>query len=266
MTDVDCYRFTVPSDGSLAVTVDDGAGVCPVDADPEVDLFAADQTLLDNDDDSGPDFCSAMSSQVFTGEVLTLCVRSTDVAGYAVESFGLTVTADFTAQSPGLIISEVAHKSAAAKYVEIFNATSAPIDLAAAGAATRVKIYFNGNITAGATIALTGTLAAGQTFILAKDSAAFAAAFPSHTANQQSGSVDFNGNDAVELSVNNVAVDGYGEIGVDPVAPTPDLSWAYPLGVAKRNAGVINGRVIFFQDQWVTTANAPSDAYTPQAR
>jgi predicted extracellular nuclease len=78
--------------------------------------------------------------------------------------------------------------------LEIYNGTGAAVNLAASGYA--VEIYFNGSSSAGQTIPLAGTLADGDVFVLAHPSAH---ADILAVADQTSGGVLFNGDDAVVL-------------------------------------------------------------------
>ena len=74
-------------------------------------------------------------------------------------------------------------------------------------------MYFNGNPSAGLTIALTGTVADGDVFVIAQ-SAASAPILA--VADQTQGSGWFNGDDAVLLRKAGVVIDAIGQVGVDP--------------------------------------------------
>jgi predicted extracellular nuclease len=110
-----------------------------------------------------------------------------------------------------LFFSEYIEGSSNNKAIEIFNGTGAAINLAANGYA--VQMYFNGSSTAGLTIALTGTVASGDVYVVAQASASPAVLAQ---ADQTNGSGWFNGDDAVVLARAGVAVDVIGQIGVDP--------------------------------------------------
>src|SRR6187551_3268199 len=69
-----------------------------------------------------------------------------------------------------LFFSEYVEGTSNNKALEIFNGTGAPVNLATGG--YTVQMYFNGSATAGLTINLTGTVAAGDVFVLAQSSAA----------------------------------------------------------------------------------------------
>ena len=94
----------------------------------------------------------------------------------------------------GLFISEYIEGSSFNKAVEIYNATGAPVDLAADSYA--IDIYFNGSNSPGTTVDLTGTLAPGDVWVVADDGADPAILA---IADQISVSNFFNGDDAVVL-------------------------------------------------------------------
>jgi predicted extracellular nuclease len=112
-----------------------------------------------------------------------------------------------------LIISEYVEGSSNNKVIEIWNHTGGAIDLTAG--AYKIQMYFNGAVTAGTTIALTGVIADNATFVIAHSSAA---AGVLAIANQTNGSLNFNGDDAVVLvkGAGNTTVDAFGQIGFDP--------------------------------------------------
>lgn len=109
----------------------------------------------------------------------------------------------------GLLISEYVEGSSYNKAVELYNDSNQTVDLSGYS----LDIYFNGNSSAGAQIALLGQIPAHQTFVLADSNADPAV---TGSADQlYSGSL-FNGDDAVVLSHNGQTVDAIGQIGVDP--------------------------------------------------
>ena len=65
-----------------------------------------------------------------------------------------------------LFFSEYVEGSSNNKALEIYNGTGAAIDLAAGGYS--VQMFFNGDATAGLTINLTGTVAAGDVYVVAQ--------------------------------------------------------------------------------------------------
>ncbi|MCB1055776.1 MAG: lamin tail domain-containing protein [Acidobacteria bacterium] len=116
-----------------------------------------------------------------------------------------------SAQAPTeLFFSEYVEGSSLNKAVEIYNGTAATVDLAAGNYS--VFFSFNGG-TATTTIPLTGTVAAGDVYVLADDGAdpAILAA-----ADQVDTTSFFNGDDAVLLLKNGAIIDAIGQEGFDP--------------------------------------------------
>ena len=110
-----------------------------------------------------------------------------------------------------LFISEYVEGSSNNKALEIFNGTGGSIDLAAGGYV--VQVFANGATTANATINLSGTIAAGDVHVLANPSAG---ATVLALADQTSGSLTFNGDDAVVVKKGAAVLDAFGQIGNDP--------------------------------------------------
>ncbi|MDX1421080.1 MAG: lamin tail domain-containing protein, partial [Rubricoccaceae bacterium] len=140
----------------------------------------------------------------FAGDYDYLC----DVHALSMQG---TVTVNAASTSSPLIISEYVEGSSFNKALEFYNPSDSAVDLDAGSYS--VQIYFNGNTEPGATIPLTGSIAPGDVFVLAEDSADPAILA---VADQVSGSLSFNGDDAVVLFQGNAAVDGIGQVGVDP--------------------------------------------------
>jgi len=111
-----------------------------------------------------------------------------------------------------LIISEYIEGSSNNKALELYNGTGQSIDLGADRYVLRM--YFNGS-TLPNSFPLTGTIAAGGVFVVAPTNAN---ATILATANQQTGSAWFNGDDAVVITkgLANTVVDSLGQVGVDP--------------------------------------------------
>ena len=93
-----------------------------------------------------------------------------------------------------LFISEYIEGSSNNKALEIFNGTGAPVDLAAGG--YDIQMAFNGNPIPSLTIPLTGTVAAGDVYVVAQSAAGPAILAQ---ADQTNGSGWFNGDDAIVL-------------------------------------------------------------------
>jgi subtilisin-like proprotein convertase family protein len=113
-----------------------------------------------------------------------------------------------------LFFSEYVEGSSNNKAVEIYNPSGAAVNLGTAG--YFVQIHFNGATSAGTSIALTGTVAAGGVHVLASSTATSTLLA---LAQQTNVSNFFNGDDAVVLrkgGASGTIVDVIGQIGVDP--------------------------------------------------
>jgi predicted extracellular nuclease len=110
-----------------------------------------------------------------------------------------------------LFFSEYIEGSSNNKALEIYNGTGAAVNLAAGS--YNVQMFFNGNPLSTLTINLTGTVAAGDVYVLAQ-SAASAPILAQ--ADQTNGSGWFNGDDAVVLRKGTTIIDSIGQRGVDP--------------------------------------------------
>ncbi len=123
------------------------------------------------------------------------------------------------AQSSDLFISEYIEGNGNNKALEIYNGTGDAVNLGDYA----VTIYANGSTTAGQIINLDSvTLNVGDVFVLANS---FGAPELLAAANQTSGNLTFNGDDAVLLEKSSQAVDSIGTIGLDP-----GYSWSCTQG------------------------------------
>jgi uncharacterized protein len=123
----------------------------------------------------------------------------------------LSRTAPAEAVTADVFVSEYIEGSSNNKAIEIYNGTGAAVNLAAGG--YDIQMFFNGSSTAGLTIALTGTVANGDVYVLAQSSAN---ATILAQADQTNGAGWFNGDDAVVLRKGGVPLDVIGQIGFDP--------------------------------------------------
>ena len=143
-----------------------------------------------------------------------------------------------------VFISEYIEGSSNNKAIEIANSTGAPVALGGMS----LQYFNNGSVTPSLTIALSGTVAAGDVFVVAHGSAVAAILAQADLTNSAGW---FNGNDAVVLRRGVVVVDSLGQVGFDPVT-----EWGTDLtstmdNTLRRNANVCAG-----------DAN-PSDAFDP---
>lgn len=110
-----------------------------------------------------------------------------------------------------LFFSEVVEGLGQNQALEIFNGTATDIDLAAGEYA--VHVFYEGAGTVGTTVHLTGTVAAGDVFVLANPAAAAGVV----SAADQTVSISwFDGDDAVALVKGTTRLDVIGQIGFDP--------------------------------------------------
>lgn len=110
-----------------------------------------------------------------------------------------------------LFISEYIEGTSNNKALEIYNGTGAAIDLASGG--YNIQMFFNGQMTAGLTINLTGMVADGDVYVLAQSGAD---AMILAQSDQTNGSGWYNGDDAIVLRKGTVVIDSIGQVGFDP--------------------------------------------------
>ncbi len=130
-----------------------------------------------------------------------------------------------------LFFSEYIEGNSNNKYLEIYNPSSSSVDLSNYA----VRIYSNGS-TSSTTIVLSGSLPAYGTFILENSLEGLGV-----TANVSNGSVNFNGDDAVELFNTSLSytADIIGTIGQDPGA-----SWSGAGGYSTENQTLIRNAAV----------------------
>lgn len=141
------------------------------------------------------------------------------------------VTSMSFGQATDLYFSKYGEGSSNNKFLEIYNGTGAPVDLADYS----VELYANGAATATNTQTFTaGTiLAAGDVYVLRNGSAANAAIVAA--ADITSSTCNFNGDDAIVLKKLGNILDVIGQVGVDP-----GTSWA----VGSTAAGTLDHTLI----------------------
>lgn len=85
------------------------------------------------------------------------------------------------------------------KYVEIQNTSASSVDLDDASHDIALRLYSNGAVAPSATIDLTGTIAAGDYFVIVNNETDFDPVFGAANRDQISGSISHNGNDLYDL-------------------------------------------------------------------
>jgi len=140
----------------------------------------------------------------------------------------------------GFIISEYLEgTNSAAKALEFFNGSGSAINLASSSAV--VQVYLNGSMTPGTPINLTGTVAAGATYVLAHSSAPTAL---TARAQQLASLSAIGGDDAVVLrfgGTDGQVVDVVGQVGVDPGTGWGSGSSSTLNNTLRRKEAVITG-------------------------
>jgi len=128
--------------------------------------------------------------------------------------FGLSVVVVFlsTSVNATLIFSEYVEGSSYNKALEIYNLGST-VDFGSDTYA--IEIYANGSETPSYSLNLTGMLAENSAFVVGNSRAGESIL---SVANQLSGSLNFNGDDAVVLMHNGSILDRIGQVGFDPGA------------------------------------------------
>ena len=118
----------------------------------------------------------------------------------------------YQASGTELYISEYIEGSSSNKAIEIYNPTDAAIDLSSYS----VVLYSNGSEEASQTYDMTGTLEAGEVFVIANSSAVQAILDVADVNFAYPSVPNWNGDDAVALLKDGVVIDVIGVIGVDP--------------------------------------------------
>ncbi len=148
----------------------------------------------------------------------------------------LVFPARASAQSTELFFSEYIEGSSNNKALEIYNGTGAAVNLGAG--AYNIQMFFNGSTTATLFFNLTGTVAAGDVYVVAQSAAAPAILAQADLTNSAGW---FNGDDVVVLRKGATVIDVIGQIGVDP-----GVEWGTGLestadNTLRRKAAVVAG-------------------------
>ncbi|PKL00658.1 MAG: hypothetical protein CVV56_05035 [Tenericutes bacterium HGW-Tenericutes-1] len=135
-----------------------------------------------------------------------LIIRNSD--GDLMTVYNELVTSSSVAPSD-LFFSYYIEGSSNNKAIAIYNGTGSTVDLSL----YKVKVYANGASTATNTISLVGTLATNDVYVIANTSANSTIL---GMANLTTGSLQHNGDDAIQLLHNSTVIDIIGQVGVDP--------------------------------------------------
>src|SRR5919106_3467445 len=148
-----------------------------------------------------------------------------------------TIASPVGAAEPTLFFSEYVEGSGFNKALEIHNPTPFPVSLGASDVI--VETYFNGSTTAAVPpIALTGTIAAGDVFVLAHEDASETILAQ---ADQTTSVSWFNGDDAIVLLQNFTVIDSIGQVGVDPGSEWGTGLTSTQDNTLRRKAGIVSG-------------------------
>ncbi|ASP48779.1 ExeM/NucH family extracellular endonuclease [Cognaticolwellia beringensis] len=140
--------------------------------------------------------------------------------------------------SSALFISEYVEGSSYNKAIELFNASNTDIDLAAEN--YQLGRFSNGGTTA-SMINLDGIVAANGTFVLVNTRASTDLLA---LADQESGSLSHNGDDAYVLYKNNEVVDSFGLVGEDPGSAWGSETYSTKDNTLRRNSNVVSGDTV----------------------
>ncbi|MFW5955214.1 MAG: lamin tail domain-containing protein, partial [Rhodothermales bacterium] len=148
---------------------------------------------------------------VDAGQTFVVAVTVSD--GELAASTSAELTVSDASQGGGadeIFFSEYVEGSSFNNAIEIHNGTGTAVDLSDYSVAT----YFNGAMTEGSSVTLSGTLADGDVYVIAHSSAD--AAITAAADLLTTGVVNFNGDDAVVLRKGTSVIDVIGQVGVDP--------------------------------------------------
>ena len=122
----------------------------------------------------------------------------------------LSSPATAASNATDLIISEYVEGSSFNKALELYNGTGETIDLSA----YTLELYTNGSATASQKLTLSGSLAAGDTYVIHHGSASDEIKSKGNLSN--SSVINFNGDDAIVLKKSGEVIDSFGQVGNDP--------------------------------------------------
>ncbi|MGB0513687.1 MAG: hypothetical protein ACPGJE_02465, partial [Wenzhouxiangellaceae bacterium] len=143
--------------------------------------------------------------------------------------FGWTMLAGPVAAD--VFISEYVEGSGLNKGLELYSTDAGGVDLAADGC--EIRGYQNGSASVGWTVALTGAIPPNGVYVLAHPDAAFGG--------DQTGNLQFNGDDAVALVCGGSLIDVIGQIGFDPGSEWGSGNTSTANNTLRRKATVCSG-------------------------
>jgi len=222
--------FTVPADGGTAKSI--GAAF-------SITTTCADTDTYDAPAACAPD-CTGFVPPTVTSPIAVCEGGSTTITPTGGGSGG-TAPAPIT----DLFISEYVEGSSNNKCIEIYNGTGAAVVL---DGVYSIAVYSNGSLTPNTPIALVGTIANGDVFVICQTTAN--ATFLGLS--DQTASLNYNGDDAVTLRKNGNIIDIFGNIGCDPGTNWTSGALATSEQTLVRNAAVYQGIAI-------DPANTPCD-------
>ncbi|WP_159449161.1 ExeM/NucH family extracellular endonuclease [Demequina sp. NBRC 110055] len=168
-------------------------------------------------------------------------MRATTVAAVTALGVGAAAlpatAAEETVYASDLIISEYVEGSGYNKAIEVYNGTGAAVNLAGYS----IQPYQNGATTASSVIELDGFLAQGDVYVVASNNTSGTNDVAA-LADLTTGSIQWNGDDAVALVKGETILDVLGVIGERP-------SWGADVSL-QRNATVCEGATTYDAGQW----------------
>lgn len=269
-------RFRKTGSGTLYIDDVSAEDDSPADCQPPIFDPLSDQTVFENQplvfsvsasDPSDNDPVALSATNLPFGAVFTNSVFIWNHAGplgdyavtfYAADKDGpVGKTIRITVSTlPRLIISEVTDPAGtggdAGRFVELYNAGSDAIDLAASGWILSKQM----NDGAWYDIPLTGTVAAASAWVIAYNADDFQDIY-GFAPDQSSGTVSGNGDDAYFLycggnHTNGVLVDLYGEVNT----AGSGTAWDYEDSRAVRKNHIISPNNLWTASEWIITSDA----------
>jgi predicted extracellular nuclease len=138
------------------------------------------------------------------------------------------------------------------KAIEIYNGTGADVTL---DGVYTLKLNTNANTTWGSAIALTGTIAAGDVFVVYYDDSTNNDMLGTF-GDFESTAIAFNGDDAIGLFKNDVLIDIFGVFGEDPGDgwTVSTIANATKDGIITRNPGATGPSAVWDPSEWTRVA------------